>query len=171
MKLRGAENEVSCDFTSPWKWLDQCTCWPLGIRLLEVSFSHFLEERVGTEGKVEWGKLQPPPVRLPWLGSWSSERRGCRQKKNKSLHQWLNVKGPFLWSPSNKLWCYIERGHFSQLCTENSSMGNAWKMAQKLWELWDIGHSPDFGFGKVASGSSGIVSIPLEVWENPRGTW
>ena len=111
MKL-GAENEVSCDLVSPWKWLDQCTCWPLGIRLLEVSFSHFLEGRVGTQGKGEWEKMQSPPVRLLGFGSWSLERRGCRQKKNKSLHQWLSVKGPFLWSPSNKLWYYMEKRPF-----------------------------------------------------------
>ena len=30
-------------------------------------------------------------------------------------------------------------------------------MVQRLWKLWDIVHSSDFGSDKVASGSSGIV--------------
>ena len=74
------------------------------------SFS-WRKSRYPGEGRVGKDAVSPCQTSRIWV-LIIGEKRLQAEKKNKSLHQWLSVKGPFLWSSSNKLWYYMEKRPF-----------------------------------------------------------
>lgn len=144
--------------------------WPLGIKLLEVSFCCFPKGGTGASGNQ--GGQSCTLHLSEELGSISVEKTATgRNERNLYIKDSVQREHSF---GSQVTHCDIiwEKESFPTIMNWQQHHGYCIKMGQQFWEPWKIEFSPDVGICKVISGGSGGVVDPhLEAWKNLERPW